>query len=237
MRAISLTSVYLLAILGRTAIGQGPDAAIPIEDKGEYEAAYKLGRMEADQELKVGRATIYTYGLRNLFEYLDRKTGLPEKGIAGCVVDDTIMGRGAGHNARIAEYIKEHGLPSNSFKRWEKELFDLKTYYESRTEAERPHRLTRGDPALRSPDGRYTFRPVKTWFEKDDGRLTDTLGIAVGGDGIRHDVLTVLWDEGDTDFLWGPEGSGFAVVRCMWKEKPWYMALDLKRGRWLREQW
>jgi hypothetical protein len=176
------------------------------------------------------------YGLRSLFEHLDRETGLPERGIAGCRVDDEILGRAAGHNERIADSIKEHGLPGSSFKRWEKELFDLKGDYGSRIKTEKPHRLTVGGPAVKSSDGRYTIRPVKSQFKKDDGSLGDVLGVVVGVDGVDHEALKVFIDQGKTDFFWGPKDSGFAVIRSERKDESCYMALDLKRGHWLREE-
>jgi hypothetical protein len=235
MTTISLAGVYLMALLGRTVVGQEPGVAITLEKPVKDEAAYEVGHREAEEELKAGRATIYVYGLPSAHENLDRKTGLPRQAIAGCVMDDAILGRAAGHNDRIAEYIREHGPPSNSFKRWEKELFDLKGYYESRLKAERPHRLASGGPVVRSPDGRVTIHPVKIQYRKD-GSLAEILGLVVGGDGVEHEASWVPGDEGGTDLLWGPKGSGFAVVRCEGKDKPRYMALDLRRGRWLREE-
>jgi hypothetical protein len=47
------------------------------EFKTEYLAGYGKGREEADQEVKAGRATIYASGQMNLFEHVDRETGLP----------------------------------------------------------------------------------------------------------------------------------------------------------------
>jgi hypothetical protein len=100
---------------------------------GDYGAGYKAGAAEADKDLEEGVVAFYIYGLRRSPEFLDRKTGLPCKVIAACVVNDTLVGRAAGHNDRINEYIVERGLPSNSFKRWEKELFDDRRSFWPRT--------------------------------------------------------------------------------------------------------
>lgn len=236
MRTISLSSFYLLTVLGGTAIGQWPDAPINPQGKVAYQAAYQMGRTQADKELAAGRATIYRYGDGSRSIGLDRKTGLPYRSIADCEVDDQILGRAVGHNERIAESIKEHGLPANSFKRWEKEIFDLRNYYELRVSTEKPQRLIPGGPAVRSPDGRCTIRPVKIRLEKDEGRFEEVLGLAIGVDGLQHEPFWVFRDKGETDFLWGPKGSGFAVIRCRGKAELRYLALDPKRRLWLREE-
>jgi hypothetical protein len=114
MRTTSLSRILLLGLVGGTVIGLG---AFPyMKPKWDYWAGYKVGAAEADNELKAGRASIYVYGLRPASENQDQETGLPYQGIAGCLVDERIVGRAVGHNERIAEYIKEHGLPSNSSK-------------------------------------------------------------------------------------------------------------------------
>jgi hypothetical protein len=199
-----------------------------------YRAAYEAGRKEADAELAAGQATIYRYGFVRITEGMHRETGLPFRTIAGCEADHEILGRHDGHNARIAESIRAHGLPRNSFKRWEKELYHLRDTFESRAKGEPPHRLTLGGPAFRSSDGTYSIRPVKVASRRDDGRTADDLAVVVGVNGVEHEPLRVFWDEGETDFLWGPEGAGFAVIRCKNKGEPMYLAVDFKRGRWLR---
>ncbi|MFI5458550.1 MAG: hypothetical protein ACHRXM_24215 [Isosphaerales bacterium] len=233
-----LISVCLLAFPGGSVVSQGPDAPIDEWNKKGYAAAYKVGVAEADKELKEGKATIYAYGLREAQEFLNRKTGVPYKVIAGCEVNREILARAAGHNDRIRKYIEERGLPSNSFKRWDKELFDLKGYYETRTETERPHRLSAGGTGVKSSDGKYRIRLVKTQFrDDDDGSVSDYASVVVSVDGVDHEPLHVLSYEGNVDFFCGPKDSGFAVIRCKGKDKPAFMAVDLKRGRWLRQEW
>jgi hypothetical protein len=113
-----LSRILLLGLVGGTVIGLGTFLYMkPMKPERDYWAGYKAGAAEADNELKGGRASIYVYGLRPESENQDQETGLPYQGIAGCLVDERIVGRAVGHNERIAEYIKEHGLPSNSSKR------------------------------------------------------------------------------------------------------------------------
>ena len=134
MRKLWITLGLLTACPG---IVRGQDLLDSLKKSDEYKAAYKQGQTEADRELADQVATIYTYGLGDLFENLDRETGLPYDGF-GCVVDDKILGRTDGHNDRIMESIKANGLPKGSFKRWEKELFGLEDYVESRRNATNP---------------------------------------------------------------------------------------------------
>jgi len=232
-----LISVCLLAFPGGSVVSQEPDAPIDESDKKGYAAAYKLGVAEADKELKEGNAMIYAHGLLGEPEFLDRKTGLPYKMIAGCIVNLKILARAAGHNDRIKKYIGERGLPSNSFKRWEKELFDLKGYYETRTETERPHRPSPGGAGVKSSDGKYQIRLVKTQSRDDDGSVSNYASPVVSVDGVDHEPLHSLPYGGNLDFFWGPNDSGFAVIHCKGKEDSAFMAVDLKRGRWLRQEW
>ena len=156
---------WLLVFHGEFLTGQEPDPLV--RNKELYGNAYKLGVAEADEELNAGNATIYQYGLVDMMtlELLDRRTGLPLYGIAGCKVDDAIIGRAEGHNHRIDEVIAKRGLPSNSFKPWEKELFDLKGCYQTRSKTEKSFRLALGGPPAKSPDGKCTLRLVKTQLE------------------------------------------------------------------------
>ena len=115
MRMTKLSRILLLGLVGGTVVGLS--TFLYMKPEREYWVGYKVGAAEADNELKAGRASIYVYGLRPESENQDQETGLPYQGIAGCLVDERIVGRAVGHNERIAEYIREQGLPSNSSKR------------------------------------------------------------------------------------------------------------------------
>jgi hypothetical protein len=176
MRALRVI-LGLMALCGGTIQDQGPlEAYFRAARKSDaYRAAYKQGRAEADREIQDQVATIYTSGLReNLFDNLDKETGLPYCGF-GCVVDYEILGRIDGHNDRITEYIKANGLPRGSFKPWEKELAGLQEYCNSRRKHEQAEILMAGGPTLNSPDGNYTLKPVAKQDEKMD-ELLKTLG-------------------------------------------------------------
>ena len=217
---------------GGMAQMMGIEAAF--NDAPEYRVAYRAGREEAGVQLEEDGATLYTYGAGMTLERVDRETGLPMEWIGGCAIGPTLFGRIAGHNDRVKEHVKVHGLPAGSFKRWDRELFDLKGYFAHQIESEEPHRLAAGGPPLKSPDGEFTIRPVVSMIVKPDGSREDRVGIAAVGPAPARPVADVFFDEGRSELVWGPKGSGFAVIRCRRSDHDRYMALDLKRGWWLR---
>jgi hypothetical protein len=223
----------LMAICLGTIRGQEPAGAARKSD--EYRVAYEQGRAEADRELNNQSATIYTYGHGDLFENLDRETGLPYSGF-GCVVDDKILGRVDGHNDRIMEHIKAHGLPKGSFKPWEKELFGLKDYFESRRKRDKPEVVTADSPALRSPDGSCTIRPVVKRGE-NDGKVVKTLAIELSGNGRKPEEIWLLAHADEkVELFWGPEGSRFVVIAISKPRHTIFDLLDLRRPRRLRTE-
>jgi hypothetical protein len=73
----------------------------------EYRQGYRAGRTEAEAEWAGGQPTFYVTGdgSYGLPPQLHPETGLPYNPIAGCCVDDYIMGREEGHNRRIQELL------------------------------------------------------------------------------------------------------------------------------------
>ena len=201
----------LMALCVGTIRGQEP--AKPARHSDEYQAAYKQGRAEADRELKDQTATIYSYGLpESLFESLDRDTGLRWRQF-GCVVNDTILGRVNGHNDRIMESIKAHGVPKNSFKPWEKELFGLEDYFKSRRKHEKAETLTADGPALKSPDGTCTIKLIAKSVTSD-GKEVKRLSLELSGDGRKpRGSLVVRQCRRQDGTVLGAEGIGLGRRR------------------------
>lgn len=206
----------------------------------EYREAYLKGGDEAARELEEGRAVLYDYGL--LRESLDRETGLPFEAIAGCDVRDDALGRAAGHNDRIREFIREHGYPGGSYKRWEKELFDLRGALAARASAGRTARLSVEDPPATSPGGRSTLELRRD--ETIDRRTaapstTSEIRATTGGVARTIPLPRPLHEARSLDVAWGEEGSDVAFLRC--DPSPGdaaprrrFAALDVRTGRWLR---
>lgn len=229
------SSVIVLALLAACpGIVRGQDPFESMRKGKEYRAGYREGQAEADREFRDQRPTLYTAGLReSWFDNLDRETGLPYCNF-GCVVDDRLMGRVEGHNDQIRESIKAHGLPKGSFKPWEKELFGLRAYVESRRKREKPESLTIDGPARKSPDGSCTVRIVLREDERPDGKITKSPWLEIRGEGRKPEVV-ILAGAGDTfKLFWGPKESGFAVLAWRHSETDLFEAVDLQRGGSLR---
>ena len=226
----------ILLVFSAVAAGQEVRDGTARTGTSTYTGAVAKGCAQADADLASGEASIWTYGLnpKLISEPLDRETGLYFSSF-GCVIDDEIIGRVDGHNARIAEHVRAHGPPTNSFKPWEKELFGLKNCFETRCRTEKPIRLTVGGPPAVSTAGQYAVKLVKHADRTLDGQPTESTWIVVGDLDIEC-KRTPLWPMKDAELFWGPKGSWFAVLRGNRKtsDQPDYMALDLRRVRTLR---
>ncbi|HEV3166295.1 MAG TPA: hypothetical protein VGZ22_19880 [Isosphaeraceae bacterium] len=197
---------------------------------------YVSGWWEAERELRQGKASIYQIGGLRMGDIcnLDQDTGLPIVMVCGCVIARGDEERVQGHNDHIEQYITWHGLPENTFKPWEKELFNLKSCFDDRSRKDPPKRLIVGGPALIAPDGKSSVRPVAT--VKDDGSPDNGLKVVIAAGNVKLDDWYVRWFEGVSDLQWGPAGSRFAVTRSTCEKSETYMAFDLRTGRLLREE-
>ena len=234
---MTLSSISSCVLVLQFAVISGQQQPADAQHGSEYDAAYKKGIFEADKEWEAGEATIYVYGTRELGEFIHRNTGLRYKAIAGCVADEAIEARAAGHNQRIKELITNRGLPKNSFKPWEKELFDLKSYYDVRIKTEKPFRLTVGGKAATSPDGKYEVRLIKRPVNQPDGTTVEFSSLVVVIDGNKEG-RQIRMLENEMDCIWGPKNSGFALVRISYGKKDLseFKAVDLIRGEPLRKE-
>lgn len=230
-----MRSFVLFVVLCVPAIGQVPANLLCPKETEAYKAAVAKGRAEAEAELKSGEASIWTYGHpgERLFSPLDPETGLLFSSF-GCVIDDELVGRVKGHNARIAEYIRDHGPPPNSFKPWQKELFGLNEYFENRCRTEQPIPMIVGGKAVVSPDGKYTVRVVKVPGRTPEGKPTESSWLVIGEEDVESNRAPLLIS--DAELLWGPKGSWFAVLRgkCRMGDQKDYMAVDLRSVRTIR---
>lgn len=74
----------------------------------EYRRAYFVGVGEAKKEIELNQVTVYIYGkLPNNMKIIHKETGLIYKPIAGCIVDEKIVGRSAGHNDYVLKHYKK----------------------------------------------------------------------------------------------------------------------------------
>ena len=202
-------------------------------------AAFAQGRAEAKAEWQTNTATLYRYGLPAAEGNLDRETGLSFTAIAGCIVNDAIQQRAAGHNQRIKELIAQHGLPSYSRKRWVDDLDAPERWFARPRPQTPPTVLTvNASPATNQP---CSLRLVGIPTGDPDGKLSLKLQLEVGG--RRRDLAFPLghYAARSTELLWGPPGADVAFLRWSDFEKPFFadirevfVVLDLRNGEWLR---
>jgi hypothetical protein len=203
-----------------------------------YREAYDQAKREADVAIKTGRAAIFVFGLRRSADLIDKETGLPFEPIAGCMVDDGVLGRAAGNNDRIRESIAKNGPPANSLKKWEKELFDLKGYVAACEKAAAPDRLVLGGAGSKSPDGKFTVRAVPSGVKVAEGSRIDPLGIVVTSGGVDLPKVEFFRPSGGpVEVVWGPEGSGFFVLASKAGGIAIHRAYDDRTGRMLRGEY
>jgi hypothetical protein len=217
-----------------TVIGQEPGSSTTEEQTKKRAAAVARGRAEADAEIASGKASIWTYGLRNFshfIESVDHETGLYYSEF-GCVIDEELVARVEGHNAAIAEHIQRHGLPKDSLKPWVKELFGLEEFFTSRSKNQKPLRLTFGGDAAVSPDGEFALKLVRRPDRTLEGKPSESTWIVVGDQDIESKRIGPL-EMKDPELFWGPKGSWFAVLRGSdsLSDHKDYLAVDLRKLR------
>ncbi len=240
MRSSVIVLVLSLAWVGDVRAQSMRDRMRGVEDYSknrQYQEAYQKGRAEADQQLKDQCATIYAIGGGfGPVEGLDRGTGLRYQWF-GCGVSGEILGRIDGHNDRIREFIKENGYPKYSYKPWEKVLFGLKAYTESRRKAVTPATLTVNGPAWKSPGGSCTVRVVVREGKGPNGEVTKLIWLELRAQGRPpEDLYLPAKLDATFELFPGPEGSGLGVL--VWKDSRgrYFQAIDLKRGRVVRAE-
>jgi len=215
-------------------VGVGAWAFAEYQRNGIY---YAAGWWDAECELWRGEATIY-WGLLGIGLgdtcYIDRDTGLPVCGLSCCTPRTGDSARVKGHNDHIAQYVRWHGLPKNTLKPWEQELFDLYRYFDDRSRTNVPTRLLVGGPAVVSPDGRNSVRLVDG--AKDAGIPYNSRRVVITAGNVVLHQYYAHFKKGDSDLFWGPEGSRFAVIRSVHEKREHYVAYDLRTGRHLRDE-
>ncbi len=202
-------------------------------DSPAYKDGYAKGQAEAEVAIAEKAATIYVYGMPTL-NALDKETGLPLTSIAGCIVGDAVRGRDHGYNERIREWIKVEGLPDYSRKPWEKELFNQREYFTTRSKKEQPFALARRQSI--SPDGKYSLKLCEV---RVAARARGGICLQAGdeecqvqfpfGDDVRQ-AVSLFWgpERSDVAFItWAQQGKGTVTGQR-------FAVLDLRTAKWLR---
>jgi hypothetical protein len=221
-------AMAIIAVLGLSA-----GAFVHYQRNGSH---YSAGWWEAEQELWQTSATIYQLGGYRLGDIcsVDQETGLPVARITGCMVEVGDEERLKGHNDHIDQYIHWHGLPSNTLKPWEQELFHLKRWFDDQSRNDRPKRLVGGTTAVIAPDGIHGVRPVQ---DVDlDGSPSEGLKIIVACKGVVVNQRYARVSKGESELLWGPKNAPFFVIRSVTQDCEEYCAFDSRTGRHLNTE-
>jgi hypothetical protein len=191
---------------------------------------YAAGWWDAERELWGGDATIYSMGglVTGDICNIDQETGLPFHSVSGCVGYDGDMERVQGHNDHMNQYIRWHGLPGNTLKPWMKELFALKAFFGGQSRAQGARRLLAGGPTVASPDRKTSIRPIAG--VRDDGSPSRGLQVIITADNAVLGTRYARFGDGDSELVWGPDGSPFAVIRSISESEELYVACDLRTG-------
>jgi hypothetical protein len=202
---------------------------------------YAEGWWLAEHELRRGEASIYAIAGRELDDEvgIDRETGLHVTWFhtGFCALgnrDQGVHERVQGHNDHVRQYILFHGLPPNSLKQWEPELFALRDFFDARSQQNSPVPLLASGTVIVSPDGKNSVRPVA---RLDDRGVPDgPLWVVIGDRTSTLGECCVRSLKGKSDLLWGPRNSRFAVIRSTSQFGEKYSAIDLRTGRILRQE-
>jgi hypothetical protein len=199
----------------------------PTSRGAEYERGFRQGQAEALRDAVDGRMSIYSAGLHDPGEWLNRETGLPIRAIGVCSIDASTQGRRDGYNQTIRGHIARDGLPRYSFNRWASDLFDLQSFVERRSSVTPTIRVRTDGPAFVSPDHVWSLRVVKTAADVSELRLT------MGSSTVA--VFRAHESPVEMELVVGPDDSQFAVlafpVHDVFRR---YVAIDLRRGLVLR---
>ena len=193
---------------------------------------YVSGWCDAERALRRGKAVIYKldglFSVSSVIHCVDRDTGLPVQWFTVPSCGLAYNGEcewAKGYNDHVAQYVRWHGPPKNSFKPWENELFNLRRFFNDQSRTEAAKRLVAGKPGVVSPDGRYRVQPVAGLDER--GVPNGSLWLDFSAGNVMLSDCFVRPFIGDSDLHWGPKGSPMVVVRSISGYGERYSAFDL----------
>ena len=222
----NVIAAFTLVLAVHPAAAQTPTTML--SDAVQHASGWRQGRAEALRDIKNDRMCIYSAGMRDPGEWLDRESGLPVVAIAACSFDERTLGRLQGYNQTIRNHVARNGSPPYSFKRWESELFALKAYFDGAAVLAPPVSIRSDGPPFVSEDQTWTLRLVKPPDQEvSELRLTRSAATLI--------VLTARPQDDEMQILIGPAGSEFAVLRYQHRGAfSKYVAIDVRRGVRLR---
>ena len=102
-------------------------------------------------------------------------------------------------------------------------------YFDEQSLREVPLQLLVDARAIVSPDGRHSVRLVQR--AKDAVCRFDSRRVVISAGTVELHEHFAHFEKGDSELLWGPEGSRFAVIRSVFAKKEHYVAYDCLADR------
>lgn len=194
-------------------------AVASAEESKQYQEAYLAGVEEAEADLAAGTARILSFGL-GAGAGLDADTGLPLEAIAGCIVDDGILGRAAGYNEVIRARAEGGPIPGN-LQAWQALIAEPATALDDGAG------VPLVDGTVADPSGIWTLRR-----EADLIDLIDLTAVDGEDETAKPVVLMRLATQPEAnpvELQWGPPGSDLLVLAL--DQGDWRLVLvaDLRR--------
>jgi hypothetical protein len=103
-RAINIVILSCLALCGAAAEPpRGDYVLLPKEGGGNLAKAYRAGRADAQRDLRRNYFAVEIYGREPVYaeeysKHAERRYGIHVKRVAGCIVDEDILGHAKGYN-------------------------------------------------------------------------------------------------------------------------------------------
>lgn len=206
LRVLVLVLLAVLALAAEEARSQ------------QYREARAAGVAEAEADLAAAVPCLLTFGMPLPGPALDVETGLPLRPIAGCLVDDGILGRAEGYNATVRGALAQHGALRGSLSPWRELIVD-------------PAAHLGADPArpepgvFHDPSGSHRLR-------FDEGRLA-LLDPTESGENDGSDSGPIVLQgiaPGTLALHWGPPGSGLVIAELAQERALQLVVIDLRRA-------
>ncbi len=181
--------------------------------------AFRSGWEDAEQELHSDNASIFEAGgLRHTFLNVDKETGLPLRGNFSCMVDSRILGFAQGHNSKIIDWISQHGLPSNSKKRWFSIINDPHLFFDSLKTQGSVALLLKDSLGISSPSNSIKLTMVGESAKPDHSA---TLKIAnLASNQVNWELISDDQKFAKVEVAWGPSDSRLVIIRT---PKHWFI--------------
>jgi hypothetical protein len=198
-------------------------ASLAAAESATFSEARAAGVEEAQRDIAAGSVALLSYGMPMDPVNLDRASGLPTRAIAGCIVDDGILGRAQGYNDTVRAHLASHGQVPGNHLAWIERILEPAAHLD-------PQPVVVGTEAIRSPDDIWALS-----VGEDGLRVVAEAGVEAGAEGAGFLVSQVV-PEVRIELHWGPVGSDLVTVVAVAPNAARSLrVVDLRRGLTLNQ--